>query len=115
MTDDYKSALVKADRILSFLRTAISPLLPLQVAHTFVMVARNEGKNLTEITELMSSKVSTVSRHLLDLGDYTRKMEPGYGLVESKTAPTNLRTKQFYLTSRGKLVARELATILQES
>src|SRR3546814_10232505 len=85
---------------------AIGPTIPTQLVQTFVDVALNEGKSLGELAELVGSNASTVSRHLLDLGERNRRMEPGYGLVDRRVDPMELRKNSYFLTPKGKALAR---------
>src|SRR3546814_11059173 len=76
-------------RALLQVRAAIGPTIPTQLVQIFVDVALNEGKSLGELAELVGYNASTVSRHLLDLGERNRRMAPGYGdrksVVEGKS------------------------------
>jgi len=101
------------ERLLREMRASISPNIPVQMVHTLVVVALNEGKCLTEITKLTAGKVSTTSRHLLDLGIRNRKKEPGYGLINCETDAVELRKNNYFLTTRGKLLMRQLAITLE--
>src|SRR3546814_8246995 len=75
---------------------------------SFVDVALNEGKSLGELAELVGSNASTVSRHLLDLGERNRRMEPGYGLVDRRVDPMELRKNSYFLTPKGKALAASI-------
>ena len=108
MTDDFK-ALRRFDRALKQVRTSIDPTVPTQLVQAFVLVALNEGKSLTELAQALGSSASTVSRHLLDLGERNRKMEPGYGLVDRRVDPMELRKNIYTLTPKGKLLAASIS------
>jgi DNA-binding MarR family transcriptional regulator len=105
---------LKFDRLLDQVRTAIDPTVPTQLVQAFVKVALYEGKTLTEYADMLGANVSTASRHLLDLGERNRKMEPGYQLVESRNDPMNLRQKHYSLTRKGQMLWRALTTILED-
>src|SRR3546814_14747877 len=77
-------------------------------SQTFVDVALNEGKSLGELAELVGSNASTVSRHLRDLGERNRRMEPGYGLVDRRVDPMELRKNSYFLTPKGKALAASI-------
>lgn len=107
-------ALRTVDKLLSQCRTSIDPTVPVQIVQAFVCVALNEGKTLAELADKLGANNSTTSRHILDLGEYNRRKEPGYMLVEGKVNPEDLRTKRYYLSPKGKLLAKTLANIVVE-
>jgi len=106
--------LKKFSRALQAARSSIDPTASSQLIQAFVAVAMNEGKTTTEISHILGTNLSTASRQLLDLGDRNRKMEPGYGLVDRRTDPMNLRSNNYFLTPRGKLVAEQIAAALED-
>jgi DNA-binding MarR family transcriptional regulator len=106
--DIVSSKLKEFDRCIMALQASTDPTIPSQMMRTFIAVCENEGKSMTELAEVVGANVSTMSRHLLDLGPRNRKMEPGYGLIESRTDPMNLRVKCFFLTPKGKLALRNI-------
>jgi DNA-binding MarR family transcriptional regulator len=57
--------------------------------------------------------MSVASRHLLDIGDRDRYMEPGFGLVTQKLDPMELRKKRVTLTAKGVALAHELVRALK--
>ena len=113
MTDKDLSAAKKVDLLLRQFRTSIDPNIPAQMLQTFMTVAMNEGKSLTEIAALCSSNISTASRHLLELGARNRRMEPGYGLVDRTTEPMNLRQNAYTLTAKGRLLLDAIIKIME--
>jgi DNA-binding MarR family transcriptional regulator len=52
---------------------AYNPTMPIQMAASFLLVAKNEGKSLRELCDLSGVAQSTMSRHLLDLGERNRR------------------------------------------
>ena len=107
------AALRKADRLLSEFRSSIDPNIPAQMLQTFMAVAMNEGKSLTEIADLVSANMSTASRHLLELGERNRRLEPGYNLVARTPDPMNLRQNAYTLTPKGKLLVKNVLKIME--
>ena len=99
---------------MSQLRASIDPTVPVQLVRTFLIVAAKEGRTISEVAEAANAKLSTVSRHLLDLGDRNRKMEPGYGLVARVADQMELRVTRCALTPKGRLLAEELIQILED-
>lgn len=113
MTEKQMGAARRVDRLLSQFRSSIDPNIPAQMLQTFMAVAMNEGKSLTQIAELVSANISTVSRHLLELGERNRRMEPGYNLVERRTDPMNLRQNAYSLSAKGKLLLSHILKIME--
>jgi DNA-binding MarR family transcriptional regulator len=93
----------------------IRQTMPLQYVVSFLLVAVDEGRGVTEYAERAGVSQSVMSRHLLDLGDRNRHKEPGFGLVTYKPSMENLSKHEYYLTPKGKGVAhrilRELAKV----
>jgi DNA-binding MarR family transcriptional regulator len=112
MPNNTSSALTRIDRLMREARSSMHSDVPSQLIQMFVLVALNEGKSLTEIAEIAGSKLSTASRHMLDLGDRNRKKLPGYGLVASRQDPMSLRTNIYTLTPKGRLFAERLADVI---
>lgn len=112
--DAEAKALSVIDKLLSQFRTSIDPTVSVQLVQTFICVAMAEGQTLGGIAEKLGANSSTASRHILDLGEYNRRREPGYMLVEGKTSPDDLRAKHYYLTPKGKLLAKTVARIISE-
>ncbi len=113
MTDKEMAAARKVDRLLSQFRSSIDPNIPAQMLQTFMAVAMNEGKSLTEIAEMVSANMSTASRHLLELGERNRRLEAGYNLVARTPDPMNLRQNSYTLTPKGKLLFSSILKIME--
>lgn len=113
-TDDEEVGIKRLERALRQVRTAIDPTVPTQLVQAFLAVGLHEGQTLTELADLLGTNISTASRQLLDLGERNRKMEPGYGLVDRKVDPMNLRVNRYTLTPKGRLLIRELAAIMKD-
>jgi DNA-binding MarR family transcriptional regulator len=93
-----------------------APQIPASMIEAFFLVAMNEGCSLKDVVELSGKPQSTISRHLLDLGEFNRNREPGLGLVAWRVSPMELRRKEYYLTPKGKgLLRRVLAEEFVES
>ena len=89
----------------------VRPTMPLQHAYAFMLVAMNEGKSVAEYAQLAAMSQSVMTRNLLDLGVRNRKKEPGYGLVEQRMDPMDMRRHFTYLTHEGRaLIKRLVAT-----
>jgi DNA-binding MarR family transcriptional regulator len=85
--------------------------MPLQYLNAFLLVAMDEGKGVKEYAKRSGVSITTMSRHLLDIGDRNRHMKPGMGLVTSKRSPMELRKHEITLTPKGRaLLARIIQT-----
>ena len=83
--------------------------MPLQLAHTFIICAQNEGSSIGDIAVLAGFPISTTSRHILDLGELDRKKEkPGLMLVETRIDPKELRRKTVHLTPKGRTLRHHI-------
>lgn len=85
----------------------------IQLAMTFLMVAMHEGCSLTDIYKQTGWAISTISRHLLDLGERNRNKNPGLNLVESRRDPMELRKNIYTLTPRGRKLAGKLVSLVR--
>ena len=88
--------------------TQVYPSMPIQIAQTFLLVAIHEGCSLTDLMKRSGWVQSTLSRHLLDLGERNRFKEPGLGLVISRKDPMNLRKNIYTLTPKGRMLVNTL-------
>lgn len=89
----------------------VNPNITIGLARTFLTVAIREGLSAREYAHLLNLPTSTMSRHLLDLGDINRKREPGLMLVEQKPNIMDRRSNVYTLTRRGaRLVAALIRT-----
>lgn len=87
--------------------------MPFQYVMTFLQIAQEEGLSITALAARRELPVSTVSRHLLDLGRTNRHKRPGLGLVRQATiGHHDQREHRVYLTGRGAEVARLMLAAL---
>ena len=114
MPDDRTKSIRKLDRVLSAIRSGIDEVVPVQVAHTFLIVAQHEGLEMGELAEMAATNKSTMSRHLLNLSDTLRSGQPGYGLLARHQSPTDLRSVVYTLAPKGKLFLNQLIGILED-
>jgi len=76
--------------------------MPLQYVLSFMAVAIDEGKSVSEYAKVLGVNNTTMSRHLLDIGPFNRNHEEGYGLIDYRADPLERRRHQYFLTSKGK-------------
>jgi DNA-binding MarR family transcriptional regulator len=89
--------------------------IPHQVVLTFLLVACKQGLSVTDYAQRAGVSKSVMSRHLLDLGERNRHMEPGLGLVVSKPSPLELRRHEVYLTPKGKAMLARMQRELERT
>lgn len=89
--------------------------MPLQLVLTFLSVARYPGKSVGDYAEMEGVSKSVMSRHLLDLGERNRKMEPGFGLVGARPHPMELRRHEVFLTPKGRALLQAMARTLDRT
>ena len=112
--DKIERTLKKTDRLLATFRSSIGEVVPVQIAHTFILVARNEGLGVQDLADRAGTNKSTMSRHLLDLSGTLRSGAEGYGLLNRTQDPSNLRSVFYTLTPKGKLLINQLVEILED-
>lgn len=91
-------------RLINSLRTfrMLKDTMPLQYVMSFLAVAMDEGKGVKDYAAMLDVNTTTMSRHLLDIGPRNRLMQEGYGLIQYRADPLELRKHQYYLTPKGK-------------
>lgn len=85
--------------------------MPMQYVTTFLLVALNEGKSVTEYATMAGVSKSVMSRHILDIGERDRYMEEGFGLVTYRPHPMELRRHEVLLTDKGRALLHRLARV----
>jgi hypothetical protein len=98
-----RAALAVIETFFKFRKT-----MPAQYIRTFLLVALDEGRGVLEYAERAGVAQSVMSRHLQDIGPRNRKKEEGFGLVESRDNPMELRKHQLTLTPRGRALAHQI-------
>jgi DNA-binding MarR family transcriptional regulator len=100
-------------QICDVFQSAAGPTVPLAVVEAFLLVCLYEGSSLKDLCQLSGQAQSTLSRHLLDLGDRNRRGEPGLKLVGWRHPPENLRLKEYFLTGKGRALRDRLLALAQ--
>lgn len=113
--------LVALSRALSLLQT-LNRNLSIEQAQVFLMVALDEGRSHSEYAEMCGLAQPTISRIFTDMSHYRRTRrgaeegkftrEEGYGLLEQRANPMEMRQKLVYLTHKGRILANRLARII---
>ena len=86
----------------------IRETMPLQYVWSFLLVAEEEGLSVNEYAKRAGVSKSVMSRHLLDIGDRTRQMEEGFGLVTARANPMELRKLEYMLTDKGRALLHRI-------
>lgn len=86
------------------LLVALEPVrdLPVNKLMTLLTVAHKQGLTVDDYAKRAGISPTTMSRHLLDLGEVDRKQEAGLGLVEGRVNVTNQRERVYELTAKGR-------------
>ena len=82
--------------------------MPLQYVKAFLLVAMDEGQNVTEYARRADISPSLMTRHLADLGDVNRYHEEGFGLVEHFPGVNDKRFRFVRLTPKGRGVVGQI-------
>jgi DNA-binding MarR family transcriptional regulator len=110
--DKDTKALNKALSLCSAFQT-VEQTMPIQVAKTFLTIALFPGRSLRAYQDILGVNEATLSRHCLDLGARNRQKEPGYGLIDQRSNPTDLRQNVYTLTPKGKALIHTIAKALE--
>lgn len=106
--------LLKAERLLTALRTTLGPAVPTDLAHAFLAVAAKEGRTLEEMGHALGVNPEATSRLLQALDTPDRRRSPGHRVVKSKKSAGHPAVVRYVLTERGKLLARSISEALGE-
>jgi hypothetical protein len=82
--------------------------MPLQYVTAFMLVATDEGLNVSTYAKRAGTSQSLMTRHLMDLGTVNRHHEEGFGLVEAFDDLMDRRNRLIYLSAKGKHVVWEM-------
>lgn len=107
----------RTDRQLAVIRTMLFGLdpffrirstMPASAIQAFLLVAEKEGLGVGEYARKAGISPTTMSRHLLDMGERNRHAEDGAGLVEGRENIMNRREKVYHLTAKGRAFINSL-------
>jgi|HubBroStandDraft_5_1064220.scaffolds.fasta_scaffold64269_3 DNA-binding MarR family transcriptional regulator len=86
------------------LLVALEPVrdLPVNKLMTLLTVAQKQGLTVDDYAKRAGISPTTMSRHLLDLGQVDRNQDAGLGLVEGRVNVTNQRERVYELTAKGR-------------
>jgi DNA-binding MarR family transcriptional regulator len=119
MSDRKQTATADEVAALKVLMSALEPFrahnstMPLQLAFTFLMVAADEGRPVSEYARAAGMAPGVMARNLLDLGDYNRRREPGLMLVEERIDPMDRRIHRKFLTQKGRALVGAISRAME--
>jgi len=105
--DEERDAMAVACTVLDAFR-AVNPVMTLQLAFTFLLVAREEGLGVSDYAQRAGIPQSVMSRHIADLGEYNRRHEAGLSLVVQKIDLMDRRRALVTLSPKGRAVAAQI-------
>jgi DNA-binding MarR family transcriptional regulator len=68
---------------------------------TFLRVASDEGKGVTEYANAAQMHKTVMTRHLLDLGDRDRHGGDGLGYIQQTHDRKDMRVRRAWITHKG--------------
>jgi DNA-binding MarR family transcriptional regulator len=78
-----------------------TPNMTLQNFMTFLRVASEEGKGVTEYADAAEVYKTVMTRHLLDLGDRDRHGGDGLGYIKQVRDRKDMRVNRAWITHKG--------------
>jgi DNA-binding MarR family transcriptional regulator len=103
----YKLAIRKAIRSIEELRK-LDQEMQMQTAMVFLLVAHDEGCNVRDIERQSGLSSASASRNVAALSSFHRKGRPGHNLIALKPSLEDRRSKQLYLTTKGRAVLKSI-------
>jgi DNA-binding MarR family transcriptional regulator len=82
----------------------LRPTMPLQYLTTYLRVVADEGKGVSEYADHAGIAKTVMTRQLLDIGERSRDLTEGFGLVYQNRDPHDLRVNRTYATPKGRTV-----------
>ena len=92
---------------------AIRRTMPLQHAYTFLFVALEEGRSVSEYAKRAGTTQAVMTRILFALCSGSRGRRSGSGLVQQVTDPQDGRRTQTFLTARGNTLAHGIVRLIR--
>ncbi len=89
----------------------IDPEFPLQYAVCLAEITLHEGLSVTQLSNRTGLALSTVSRIVGALSKY-RQMGKPYELIDLVTSEKSRRTKELYLTDKGRAVVDNIVHLM---
>lgn len=112
MADDEKRVLRDLLKAVELLR-ATNQKMTLQQLTALLLVALDEGLQVGSYAKAAGIAQGVMTRHLFDLGEYSRSREEGLGLVEQRPNLMDRRAHLTYLTHKGRGLMQGLIRALR--
>jgi len=112
LTKDEQRALLKCLLFMEAFRV-IRPIIPMQHAFAFLLVAMEEGRGVQEYAERAGITQPVMTRVLLALDPRGQKGAAGVGLVQQATDTEDFCKRQTFLTGKGKALMREIVRLIR--
>ena len=111
-SEEDKSTIRRLYKVVDAMRKVDSTL-PMQTFAAFLVVALDEGMNVSQIGERVGIAQSSASRNVATLSDWDYTKKTGLKLVEYRTDPMNLSTKTVHLSNKGGKLVDDILTALK--
>ena len=93
----------------------IDPEFPMQWARCFMEISLNEGLNMYDLVKQTGIAQSSLSRIIGGLGQQRRYSKSPYDLIKTKPCPSDRRSRQLYLTVKGRTLIDGISSITERS
>ena len=87
----------------------LHPNMSMRYVLVFLLAGAYEGKSISELADLASLSLATVSGILSDIGVKKRTGRPGLGLIETVTDPIERRRKHVRVTDKGRALLHQMS------
>jgi DNA-binding MarR family transcriptional regulator len=107
LSDDEKKVVNDLLNAVAILR-AKNPKMTLQQLTALLLVAAEEGQQVVKYASRAGIAQGVMTRHLFDLGAFSRTREEGLGLVEQRPDLMDRRSHLTYLTHAGRRLLHDI-------
>ncbi|GGA51774.1 MarR family winged helix-turn-helix transcriptional regulator [Pelagibacterium lentulum] len=91
------------------------PMMPMQMAHTFLLIARYPGIRASELIDITGLSQPSVSRNVAALTKLDSNGSSGLSLIKRTLCPEDPRVHRLKLTKKGKQFLSEITGVTQEN
>ena len=104
--------LQKSLALIEVLQQGLGYSATLEQVRVFLTFCREEGLTGVEYRKIIGVPQPSLSRHLLDLGDYRRDKAPGLGLIAAKIEVEDLRSRRYSLSLKGRSLLHNIQKVM---
>jgi DNA-binding MarR family transcriptional regulator len=112
MSEEEKSMLRRLLKVVDFVRTYNAEM-PIQTLGAFLVVALQDGMNVTEIGNRLGLSQSSASRNVSELTERSWKKVEGLKVAEYQQGREKISIKTVHLTDKGQTLAEQIAGLLK--